>query len=194
MTLSRVTIFAGSAAGDAPVYADAARDLGRTFARAGCGIVYGGGHVGLMGAVADAALEAGGEVLGVMPQALVDREIAHRGLTRLEVVPDMHVRKQRMAELGDAFVALPGGVGTLEELFEAWTWQQLGVHTKPVALHDAGGFWQPLLHAIDDMAAHGFLARRLRDGLVVEQEAEPLLQALETWEPQPPKWTDPAQG
>ena len=128
----RVAVFAGSAAGPT-AHLDAAADFARRLAEAGVGIVYGGGRVGVMGVVADAALAADGEVVGVMPQHLVDREIAHRGLTRLDVVADMHARKARMTELADAFIALPGGPGTLDETFEAWTWGQLGLHDKPVA-------------------------------------------------------------
>ncbi|MEJ7648065.1 MAG: TIGR00730 family Rossman fold protein [Nakamurella sp.] len=133
--ISRVTIFAGAYVGADPDHLERARRLGAGLAERGIGLVFGGGRVGLMGAVADAALDAGGEVIGVMPQHLVDREIAHQGLSRLEVVGSMHERKQRMAELGDAFIALPGGAGTLEELFEVWTWQNLGLHAKPIALY-----------------------------------------------------------
>ena len=147
----RVAVFTGSQAGP-PSHRDAAAAFATDLARAGVGIVYGGGHVGLMGVVADAALAAGGEVVGVIPQHLVDDEVAHPGLPRLEVVDSMHERKARMADLADAFVALPGAAGTLEELFEAWTWGMLGLHAKPTALLDVDGFWQPLL---DPAAPHG---------------------------------------
>ena len=130
-------------------------EFGRAVAEAGVGIVYGGGHVGLMGVVADAALAAGGEVVGVIPRHLADQEIAHTGLTRLEIVESMHDRKARMAELADAFVALPGGVGTMEELFEAWTWGQLGLHAKPTAVLDTDGFYRHLLAQLDVMTEAG---------------------------------------
>src|SRR5690606_10528864 len=149
--LSRIVVFTGSSDGTDPAYFAAATAVGTAISKAGLGLVYGGGNVGLMGAVASAGRAAGGEVIGVIPQALVDKEIAHPDLTRLEVVADMHERKMRMAELCDAFVALPGGIGTLEELFEAWTWLQLGIHSKPIALYDVDGFWDPMLAMIDRM-------------------------------------------
>lgn len=186
--VERVTVFTGSAAGDSPRFAQGAADLARAFAGAGVGVVYGGGRVGLMGVLADTARAAGGQVFGVMPQALVDDEIAHEHLTRLDVVPDMPARKRRMSDLGDAFVALPGGAGTLEELFEAWTWQQLGIHDKPVALYDIDGYWQPLLRAIEEMTRHGFLAERFRAALVVERDPRALLAALNAWTPPAAKW------
>lgn len=186
--LRRVTVFTGSAVGHDPLYATAVTSFGHALAEAGIGAVYGGGHVGLMGAIADALLSRGGEVRGVMPQALVDREIAHKSLTHLEVVSDMHQRKQRMAELGDGFVALPGGAGTLEELFEAWTWQQLGIHAKPVALLDVDGFWQPLVRMIASMTEKGFIAPTFSDALIVEENPRTLLGAMAEWTPPPPKW------
>lgn len=183
-----MTVFTGSAHGTRAVHAEAIVELARVLAGHGIHLVYGGGRVGLMGVVADAVLHAGGRVTGVMPQALVDGEIAHTGLTRLEVVADMHERKQRMAALGDAFVALPGGAGTLEEFFEVWTWQQLGIHTKPVALYDVDGFWQPLLAMVDQMVDEGFLASRYRDSLIVARTPDELLEALRAWRPPPSKW------
>jgi uncharacterized protein (TIGR00730 family) len=170
------------------VYADAVAELAKTLAAERVGLVYGGGKVGLMGHVADAVLQAGGEVTGVIPQLLVDGETAHRGLTRLEIVADMSERKRRMAELGDAFIALPGGPGTLEEFFEAWTWQNLGIHTKPVALYDVNGFWQPLLTMIDHMVEAGFLAQQYRDALIVARTPRDLLDAWAVWQAPPPKW------
>ncbi|VTN77064.1 lysine decarboxylase family protein [Klebsiella pneumoniae] len=131
--MKSIGIFCGSSAGEHPLYLETARLVGRTLAQQGLALVYGGGKVGLMGAVADAALEAGGVVIGVMPRGLVEREIAHRGLTELHVVEDMHERKTKMAALADGFIALPGGAGTLEEIFEQWTWAQLGIHEKPCA-------------------------------------------------------------
>lgn len=192
--LRLLTVFTGSASGYSPAFADAADDFARYVVSKGCGIVYGGGRVGLMGAVADAALSAGGDVFGVMPQSLVDGEIAHQGLTKLEVVPDMHTRKNRMADLGDGFVALPGGAGTLEELFEVWTWQQLGIHAKPVALYDVNGFWQPLLIMLDQMTEQGFLSTQFRDSLIVASDPEALLDALTAWVPPPPKWSKVSDG
>lgn len=189
--LERLTVFTGSASGNGTSFTEAATAFGRGLAQADVGIVYGGGHVGLMGAVADSALAAGAEVIGVMPRALVDREIAHRGLSRLETVPDMHSRKLRMAILGDGFVALPGGAGTLEELFEAWTWLQLGKHTKPVALLDVDGYWQPLLRLVDSMAENGFLSPTFRDTLVVADNPTDLLADLSRWQPPAPKWNRP---
>ena len=186
--LRRLTVFTGSAVGNSSVYTQAATAFAQAVVSRQCAIVYGGGHVGLMGVVADAALARGGDVIGVIPQALVDGEIAHQGLTDLEVVPDMHARKNRMAELGDGFVALPGGAGTIEELFEVWTWQQLGIHAKPVALYDVDGFWQPLLAMLDHMIEQGFLAPRFRDSLIVESKPEALLQAMSTWDPPTAKW------
>ena len=186
--LRRVTIFTGSASGARPAYARAVADLARALAGQGVGLVYGGSRAGLMGVAADAALAAGGEVVGVMPQALVDREIAHTGLTELEVVAGMHERKMRMADLGDAFVALPGGAGTLEEFFEAWTWQQLGLHAKPVALYDIGGFWAPLLDTIDRMVGEGFLPAAHRESLIVAGAPTALLDTLSRWKPPTAKW------
>ena len=176
-------VFCGSAAGARPEYLVAARALGRAAAERGVEIVYGGARVGLMGAVADAALAAGGTVTGVIPRALVDREIAHDGLTRLHVVASMHERKATMARLSDAFVALPGGIGTLEELFEVWTWAHLGVHTKPCALLDVAGFWRPLLAALDRMAAEGFIRADVRAMLLEASDADELFTRLATTTP-----------
>ncbi|MEU8137279.1 TIGR00730 family Rossman fold protein [Streptodolium elevatio] len=184
----RVAVFAGSASGEGTRFREAAAELGRSLARAGVGVVFGGGHVGLMGAVADAALAEGGEVIGVMPRSLVEREVAHLGLTRLEVTETMHERKAAMAELSDAFVALPGGAGTLEELFEVWTWQHLAIHAKPVALLDVDGFWTPLTAALDAMVGNGFIKPRYRDTLLVARDAAGLLAACEAWVPPAPKW------
>jgi uncharacterized protein (TIGR00730 family) len=154
----RVTVFCGSAFGSDPDFRTAAADLGRLLAEAGIGLVYGGGHVGLMGVVADAALEAGGEVIGVIPRRLADREVAHTQLTDLRVVDTMHERKAQMNDLADAFVVLPGGLGTLEEIFEILTWEVLGYHEKPSVFVDVNGFWSGLFATLDEMAASGFIA------------------------------------
>lgn len=183
-----VVVFTGSKTGDGDAYRQTAIRLGAGLARRGVGVVYGGGHVGLMGRVADAALEAGGQVSGVITQALVDGETAHTGLTRLEIVTTMHERKERMAALGDAFVALPGGAGTLEEFFEAWTWQHLGIHAKPVALYNVEGFWDPLLAMIDQMVDRGFLAATYRDALIVGGDPDELLDRMASWTPPERKW------
>jgi uncharacterized protein (TIGR00730 family) len=187
----RVAVFAGSSPGLGPRYTRAAGELGRDLAKAGVGIVYGGAKVGLMGTVADAALAAGGEVIGVMPRQLIDREIGHGGLTRLEIVTTMHERKARMAELADAFCALPGGAGTLEELFEVWTWQQIGIHGKPVVLLDADGFWAPLLALVDAQAAAGFIGETQRSTLLVAGSAAELLSHASAWTPPTHKWEVP---
>ena len=189
--ISRIVVFTGSAPGTDPAYLEAATAVGSAIARAGIGLVYGGGNVGLMGAVASAGRDAGGEVIGVIPEALVGKEIAHHGLSRLEVVDDMHERKMRMADLSDAFVMLPGGAGTLEEFFEAWTWQQLGIHDKPIAVYDVNGFWQPLIDALDHIVAQGFIGSRFRDGLIVAKDPDDLLTALHEWQPPAAKWTIP---
>ncbi|GAA4190385.1 TIGR00730 family Rossman fold protein [Microbacterium oryzae] len=189
--ISRVTVFLGSSMGARPEFAEAARAFGRAVAERGAGLVYGGGRVGLMGVVADAGMAAGGEVVGVIPQHLLATEVADNELTSLEIVPDMHARKLRMAELGDAFVALPGGAGTLEELFEAWTWLQLGIHRKPVALLDVDGFWSPLIAAIDHMTSEGFVREPFRETLIVSDDIDALLTALEQWEPPAPKGSAP---
>jgi uncharacterized protein (TIGR00730 family) len=174
----RVAVFAGSSMGGRPEYAAAAADLGRSLARAGVGVVYGGASVGLMGVVADAAMASGGEVIGVIPQVLVEAEIAADRLTRLEVVDSMHTRKARMAELSDAFAALPGGLGTLEELFEMLTWRQLRLHGKPIALVDVAGFWDPLLQFLDSQVADGFVPAASRAALLRVTDPADLLAAL----------------
>ena len=170
----RVAVFTGSSMGPEPHRRAVAR-FGRELAEAGVGLVYGGARVGMMGLVADAALDAGGEVFGVMPQHLVDLEIAHGGLTRLDIVATMHERKARMADLADAFVALPGGAGTMEEVFEVWTWGQLGLHHKPTALLDLDGFYRPLLEQLQTMTDSGYLAPAYRDSLGVVTDAETFL-------------------
>lgn len=166
-----MTVFAGSSTGCRKEHARAAARTGRCLAEAGLQIVYGGGSAGLMGVLADAALAAGGTVIGVIPQAMTAAEIAHDGLTRLEVVPTMHARKARMAELADAFAALPGGLGTLDELFEVLTWRQLGLHDKPIAIVDIGNFWALLLGFLDQQVADGFVSQASRD--LLQRVADP---------------------
>jgi uncharacterized protein (TIGR00730 family) len=171
-------VYCGSRAGVAPAYADVARTLGRLIGSGGHGLVYGGGNVGLMGVIADAVLAAGGPVVGVIPEALVQREVGHAGLSEQHVVPDMHVRKRLMAERADAFVALPGGLGTLEELFEVWTWRQLGYHDKPIGLLNVGGFYDGLLAFMDHCVAQGFLDAAQRATVLVDTEPARLLDTL----------------
>ena len=183
MNLRRICVFCGSSAGGSAAYGAAARALGTLLARRGLGLVYGGASVGLMGAVADAALAGGGEVVGVIPGALAAKEIAHAGLTRLEVVASMHERKARMAELADGFVALPGGMGTLEELSEVLTWAQLGIHDKPCALLDVDGYWRPLVAFLDHAVEERFLRPEHRALLLVEPDAAALLDAFARWSP-----------
>src|SRR3712207_5366826 len=189
--MERVCVYCGSSPGARPEYRTAAEELGRALAGRGIVVVYGGGHVGLMGAVADAALAAGGEVVGVIPQALVDREIGHRALTELRVVGSMHERKLLMAELSGGFVALPGGMGTLEELFEAYTWTQLGLHAKPLALLNAGGYYDGLVAFLDHAVAERFVTPEHRGMLVVGTEPGAILDAFADWRaPDRPKWID----
>lgn len=185
----RVTVFCGSATGRRPVHAETARGLARALVRRGLGLVTGGGRVGLMGVVADAVLEAGGEALGVIPRLLATRELAHDGMTTLHVVENMHERKALMATLGGAFVALPGGMGTLEELFEALTWAQLGIHHKPVGILGVDGFWDPLERFLDHQVEEGFLRPQHRALLVRADDPDALLDLLERG--QPPGATPP---
>jgi len=174
----RVAVFLGSSIGGRPEYAAAAADFGRELARAGVGIVYGGASVGMMGALADAALAAGGEVIGVIPGGLFAAEIPHPGLTRMEVVSTMHERKALMSALADGFAALPGGLGTLDELFEILTWQQIGLHAKPVALVDVGSFWDPLAGLLDALTAAAFVPAATRACLVRVKDAGEFLSLL----------------
>jgi len=185
----KIAVFCGSSHGIDPRFTDVARELGRYLAGRDIGVVFGGGKVGLMGEVADATIEAGGEVYGIIPRSLQDRELAHHGLTRLDVVETMHERKAAMAELADAFVALPGGPGTMDELFEAWTWAQLGYHNKPCALFNAYGYYDSLLVFIRNMADQGFLKPQYADMLIVEKRPEALVAALENYQPPQRKWS-----
>jgi uncharacterized protein (TIGR00730 family) len=188
--MRRVCVFSGSCFGRRPEFTTAARGLGRAIAAMGAGLVYGGASVGLMGEVADAALGAGGAVIGVIPQMFVDRKVAHDGLAQLVVVETMHERKARMVELADGFVALPGGFGTLDELFEVLTWAQLAIHGKPVGLLDVDGFWGPLMALVDHMVREGFVPQDQRQLLLLHHEPEPLLASMSAWKPPTlgPKW------
>ncbi len=182
-TLKRICVFCGSSVGAPPAYAAAARELGRTLAERGLGIVFGGGKVGLMGVLADAALAAGGEAIGVIPEALVAREIAHNGLTKLHVVRSMHQRKTLMADLADAFIALPGGYGTFEEFFEAVTWTQLGIHEKPCGLLNVDGYYNALLALLDRAVADGFVRAANRSLVLDAPDVPSLLEKLEAFRP-----------
>ena len=172
-------VYCGSRPGALPAYADAARAVGAEIGRRGWRLVYGGGRAGLMGVVADAALAAGAEVIGVIPTSLMARELGHPGLSELHVVETMHQRKTLMAERSDAFLALPGGIGTFEELFEVWTWRQLGYHDKPLALHNVAGYYDALVRFLDDCRAQGFMERAQSELLQVGAEATTLLDAIE---------------
>jgi uncharacterized protein (TIGR00730 family) len=188
-------VYCGSSLGTQPAYEAAAIALAAELAARGLGLVYGGSHVGLMGVVADTALAAGGEVVGVIPEALMAKEIAHTGLRDLIVVRSMHERKARMSELADAFIALPGGFGTLEEFAEAVTWTQLGIHLKPCGLLDVEGYWQPLLNWMDRAVAEGFLKAANRALVIDAADPDKLLDRLETWEPNlVHKWIARAPG
>ena len=154
-----VCVYCGSRAGRLPAYANAAREVGRLIAERGWGMVYGGGKAGLMGLVADAALAGGAEVVGVIPRSLMEREVGHRGLGKLHVVDTLHQRKQMMAERADAFITLPGGIGSMEELFEVWSWRQLGYHDQPIGLLDVEGYYEPLIGLIARMVDQGFVSQ-----------------------------------
>lgn len=179
----RICVFCGSSTGNGDRYFDTARLLGRILAERGIGLVYGGASIGTMGALADAALEAGGEVVGVIPTGLADVEIAHHGLSALHEVPDMHRRKAKMAELSSGFLALPGGIGTLEEFFEVWTWGQLQLHTKPIGLVDVDGFYAKLLAFADHMVTEGFLRAPHRDMLLVDPDPAVLVDKFACYSP-----------
>jgi len=187
--IHRICVFCGSNTGSDPIYAEAARDLGRLFAREGVSLVYGGGSVGLMGEMADSVLASGGEVIGVIPHALWAREVGHRGLTDIRIVDTMHERKAMMADLADAFIALPGGLGTLEEIFEIWTWAQLGLHAKPLGFLDVNGFYAPLMQFLDRAVRERFLREEHRAIAVIESDAATLLKKFDQWQaPRVDKW------
>jgi uncharacterized protein (TIGR00730 family) len=181
--MRRVCVYAGSNFGTDPAYADGARALAATFAERGIGLVYGGGNVGLMGVLADTAMAAGGEVIGVMPRALIEREIGHRGITELRMVESMHERKALMADLSDAFVAVPGGIGTLEELIEVFTWTQLGFHRKACGVLNVNGYYDALAAFLDHAVAEGFLSPEHRGVLTVASDPAELLDRLAAFEP-----------
>jgi uncharacterized protein (TIGR00730 family) len=192
--LSAVAVYCGSNFGNDPAYAAAAASLGGTLAERGIRLVYGGGQVGLMGVVADAALENGGEVLGVITEALVAKEVSHRGLARLQVVGTMHERKAAMADAADAFIMLPGGFGTLDEFFEVVTWTQLGIHAKPCGILDAAGFFGPLRELLDGAVTAGFVHPAHRDMIVVDDDPARLLDRLAAWTPVTvSKWLEPSE-
>jgi uncharacterized protein (TIGR00730 family) len=178
--MNALCVFCGSSPGNTPEYLDLARAVGTALAERNIKVVYGGGRVGLMGALADAALRAGGQVVGVIPQMLLDKEVGHSGLSELRVVQTMSERKWLMGELSDAFLALPGGIGTMDELFEAWTWTQLDIHRKPCGLLNFQGFYDPLIAFLDRAVEEGFLRPRHRDALLVETDLGRLLSRLET--------------
>lgn len=176
--MKSLCVFCGSSPGRRPAYAELAAHVGQLVARRGLTLVYGGGRVGLMGTLADAALAAGGRVVGVIPQMLIDREVGHAGLSQLHVVRTMSERKLLMGDLSDSFLALPGGIGTMDELFEAWTWTQLGLHRKPCALLNQDGYYDPLLQFLDRAVEQGFLQPQYREALLVAGDAEAALDAL----------------
>ena len=178
-SLTRLAVYCGSAPGGDQLYADAARVTGEAMAACGIDLVYGGGRLGLMGIVADAVIAGGGRTYGVIPEALVDLEVAHTGLTELHKVAGMHERKAKMTELADGFLVLPGGIGTLDELFEAWSWNALGYHAKPFCLVDIGGFWQGLTAFLDHVSSAGFISPNRRAQLLVAQSPTEAIERLD---------------
>ena len=184
--MKRLAVYCGSALPADPVYIESARQVGRTLAGRGIGVVYGGGRLGLMGAVADAALEAGGEVIGVIPEALVRAEVAHQGCTELHVVQTMHQRKACFTDLSDGFITLPGGVGTMDELWEAISWAQLGYHASPVGLLNVDGFYDGLLEFYRHMGETGFIRAEHRGILIADSELDPLLDKMAAYVPHKP--------
>jgi len=189
--IKRLAVFCGSNPGARPEYVEGARALGRLLCERGIGVVYGGSSVGMMAALADAVLDDLGDIIGVIPKMLVEREVAHRTLTDLRIVDSMHERKALIAELSDGFVALPGGIGTLEEFFEIWTWAQLGVHQKPCGLLNIAGYFDPLLRFLDRAVEEKFVRNVHRSMVVVESEPQQLLERFESYEPpNVVKWID----
>jgi uncharacterized protein (TIGR00730 family) len=188
MTLQRICVFCGSSDGRDPEFVRAAQDLGAVLASEGIGLVYGGARVGLMGVLADSVIRRGGSVVGVIPRSLVDREIAHEGVADLRIVDSMHERKALMADLADAFLALPGGLGTLEEFAEILTWAQLRIHTKPCGLLNVGGYFDPLLAMLDRAEQEGFLRGDHRSMIVVSSDASDVLMKFRSYAAPPDKW------
>jgi uncharacterized protein (TIGR00730 family) len=184
--MKRIAVYCGSATPADPVYIETARLVGRTLAQKGIGVVYGGGRLGLMGALADSALEAGGEVIGVIPEALVGSEVAHKGCTELHVVPGMHERKRMFTDLSDGFLTIPGGVGTMDELWEAISWAQLGYHAKPVGLLNAAGFYDQLIAFNAHMVSVGFIREQHKGILISDDQLERLLTRMAMYEPHQP--------
>jgi len=181
--MKRLAVYCGSASPADPVYIESARAVGRTLAERGIGVVYGGGRLGLMGAVADGALAAGGEVIGIIPTALVNAEVAHKGLTELHVVDTMHQRKQAFTDLSDGFVNLPGGTGTMDELWEALSWAQIGYHAKPVGLLNVAGYYDHLIAFVAKMGEVGFLRPQHQNILIVDETLDGLLSRMVAHEP-----------
>lgn len=181
--MKAVCVYCGSAIGARPVYAEAAKAFGRALVEADLALVYGGGSVGLMGTIADEVLGLGGRAIGVIPELLMSKEVGHAGLTELHVVADMHERKKKMADLSDAFVSMPGGVGTFEELFEVYTWAQLGYHQKPVALLNIDGFYDPLINLLQHTVDEGFMRQAYFDILQVDADPAALIGKLQRYEP-----------
>ncbi len=192
--IQNICVYLGSNPGHEPAYADAAMTLGTVLAKRGLTLIYGGAHVGTMGIIADAALAAGGTVIGIIPQALVGKEIAHQGLSELHVVDSMHARKRLMADLSDGFIALPGGAGTLEEITEVWTWGQLGMHKKPMALLSVNDYFAGFEVFLDHVQGQGFMTKAHRDMLMIDNDIDRILERFDTY--QPPavsKWIDRSQ-
>ena len=193
-SLRWLCVFCGSSAGEDSRYLDAATRLGKVLLERQIGLVYGGSRVGLMGRLADTVMGGGGEVVGVIPRALVNREVAHQGLTELLVTDSMHARKSKMVERSDAFVAAPGGIGTLEEFFEVLTWAQLGLHRKPCGLLNARGYFDPLIHLLDHGVQEGFIQKAHRSMVLVEADAATLLDRISGYDPPPvPRWIRPGE-
>lgn len=192
--MRRLCVFCGSSAGESRAFAQAASAFGTLLARRGIGVVYGGGRVGLMGALADAVLAAGGEIAGVIPHGLWNREVGHPTVASMHVVDTMHERKALMMELADGFIALPGGIGTLEELFEVWTWGQLGIHKKPCAVLNVAGYYDALLTFVGGAVEQGFVRQSYRDMLLVDSDPEQLLARMASYEPpEVPRWLGRAE-
>jgi uncharacterized protein (TIGR00730 family) len=187
--MTTLGVFCGSSSGIGTSYIEAARTVGRDLAKRGIEIVYGGGRVGLMGAIADAAVAAGGRVTGVIPRWLVEREIAHTGLSNLHIVENLHERKSKMAELASGFIALPGAAGTLEEIFEQWTWAQLGIHEKPCGFLNVNGYFDPLEAMTRRMVSEGFMQDSYADMLIFSNDLNDLLARFAAYRPPQRKWT-----